>query len=86
MPDSERSQGVNIAGLILPINLYLLEPKDGRNNRHEAWHDEYCRIHRSLWSWTTKCTSAGGEGCTVGKTRAVGQASLHQHAILSGQQ
>lgn len=53
--------------------MYLLEPKDGRNNRHEAWHDEYCRIHRSLWSWTTKCTSAGGEECTVGKTRAVGQ-------------
>lgn len=26
-----------IAGLILPINLYLLEPKNGRNNRHEAW-------------------------------------------------
>lgn len=58
--------------------------RDTRRGKDE--HDGYCRSHRSLGSGTTKCTSAGGEEYTVGKARAVGQASLYQHAILSGQQ
>jgi hypothetical protein len=41
-----------IAGLILPINVYLLELKNKRTNRHEEYKDksdEDSNIQRSLW-------------------------------------